>query len=433
MIPVPVVAVKSTSNAMGRSVEGARIATERASAGVTSVSEGVAGVRLGVARAGIKQQGLDDVVVIALAPGTQTAALFTQNDFRAAPVIVAGKHLALCKAQPAYLLINTGNANAGTGDAGMAAAMSCCEGLAELTETSAQRVLPFSTGVIGEPLPSDLIAAALPAAINDLQQDNWARASGAILTTDTRPKLHSLEVDLAGQSCRITGIAKGAGMVCPDMATMLSFVATDAVIDADLIDELLRAAVDASLNRITVDGDTSTNDAVTLSATGQSGVEIKAGSMQADQFAAALTTVMIQLAQDIVRDGEGATKFVEIRVTGGESIEACDQVGRTIAHSPLVKTALFASDPNWGRILAAIGRAGLSHLDTDAVSIHINGVLIAEQGARAASYTEAQGQAAMAAGDLIIDIALNRGDAEGVIWTTDLSYDYVKINAEYRT
>lgn len=433
MIPVPVVAVKSTSNAMGRSVEGARIATERASAGGTSVSEGVAGVRLGVARAGIKQQGLDDVVVIALAPGTQTAALFTQNDFRAAPVIVAGKHLALCKAQPAYLLINTGNANAGTGDAGMAAAMRCCEGLAELTETSAQRVLPFSTGVIGEPLPSDLIAAALPAAINDLQQDNWARASGAILTTDTRPKLHSLEVDLAGQSCRITGIAKGAGMVCPDMATMLSFVATDAVIDADLIDELLRAAVDASLNRITVDGDTSTNDAVTLSATGQSGVEIKAGSMQADQFAAALTTVMIQLAQDIVRDGEGATKFVEIRVAGGESIEACDQVGRTIAHSPLVKTALFASDPNWGRILAAIGRAGLSHLDTDAVSIHINGVLIAEQGARAASYTEAQGQAAMAAGDLIIDIALNRGDAEGVIWTTDLSYDYVKINAEYRT
>lgn len=433
MIPVPVAAAKSISSAMGRSVERPRIARERASTEGTSVNEGVAGVRLGVARAGIKQQGLDDVVVIALAPGTQTAALFTQNDFRAAPVIVAGKHLALSEARPAYLVINTGNANAGTGEAGMAAALSCCERLAELTETSAERVLPFSTGVIGEALPSGLIAAALPAAIDDLRQDNWQRASGAILTTDTKPKLHSLDVDLSGQSCRITGIAKGAGMVCPDMATMLSFVATDAAIDAGLLDELLRAAVDASLNRITVDGDTSTNDAVTLSATGQSGVKIEAGSTQANQFAEALTTVMIHLAQDIVRDGEGATKFVEIRVTGGESIEACDQVGRTIAHSPLVKTALFASDPNWGRILAAIGRAGLSHLDTDAVSIHINGVLIAEHGARAASYTEAQGQAAMAAGDLIIDVALNRGDAEGVIWTTDLSYDYVKINAEYRT
>lgn len=433
MIPVPVAAAKSISSAMGRSVERPRIARERASTEGTSVNEGVAGVRLGVARAGIKQQGLDDVVVIALAPGTQTAALFTQNDFRAAPVIVAGKHLALSEARPAYLVINTGNANAGTGGAGRAAALSCCESLAALTETSVENVLPFSTGVIGEPLPSDCIAAALPTAIDDLRQDNWQRASGAILTTDTKPKLHSLDVDLSGQSCRITGIAKGAGMVCPDMATMLSFVATDAAIDAGLLDELLRAAVDASLNRITVDGDTSTNDAVTLSATGQSGVKIEAGSTQANQFAEALTTVMIHLAQDIVRDGEGATKFVEIRVTGGESIEACDQVGRTIAHSPLVKTALFASDPNWGRILAAIGRAGLSHLDTDAVSIHINGVLIAEHGARAASYTEAQGQAAMAAGDLIIDVALNRGDAEGVIWTTDLSYDYVKINAEYRT
>ena len=433
MIPVPVAAAKSISSAMGRSVERPRIARERASTEGTSVSKAVAGVRLGVARAGIKQQGLDDVVVIALAPGTQTAALFTQNDFRAAPVIVAGKHLALSEARPAYLVINTGNANAGTGGAGMTAALSCCESLAALTETSVESVLPFSTGVIGEPLPSDCIAAALPAAIDDLRQDNWQRASGAILTTDTKPKLHSLDVDLSGQSCRITGIAKGAGMVCPDMATMLSFVATDAAIDAGLLDELLRAAVDASLNRITVDGDTSTNDAVTLSATGQSGVKIEAGSTQANQFAEALTTVMIHLAQDIVRDGEGATKFVEIRVTGGESIEACDQVGRTIAHSPLVKTALFASDPNWGRILAAIGRAGLSHLDTDAVSIHINGVLIAEHGARAASYTEAQGQAAMAAGDLIIDVALNRGDAEGVIWTTDLSYDYVKINAEYRT
>ena len=222
-------------------------------------------------------------------------------------------------------------------------------------------------------------------------------------------------------------------MICPNMATMLAFVATDAAIEAPLLNEMLSAAVKASFNRITVDGDTSTNDAVTLSATGQSGVEITAGSEQAEHFAQGLTSLMIELAQDIVRDGEGASKFVEIRVTGGESEAACDQVARTVAHSPLVKTALFASDPNWGRILAAIGRAGLEDFDTDAVSIHLNGLLIAEQGARAASYTEAKGQEAMAAGDLVIDISLDRGDAETVIWTTDLSYDYVRINAEYRT
>jgi glutamate N-acetyltransferase/amino-acid N-acetyltransferase len=293
--------------------------------------------------------------------------------------------------------------------------------------------LPFSTGVIGEPLSAEQIGAALPAALHDLRDAGWERAAGAILTTDTRAKLRSVAVELGGQCCTITGIAKGAGMICPNMATMLAFVATDAAIEAPLLNEMLSAAVKASFNRITVDGDTSTNDAVTLSATGQSGVEITAGSEQAEHFAQALTSLMIELAQDIVRDGEGASKFVEIRVTGGESEAACDQVARTVAHSPLVKTALFASDPNWGRILAAIGRAGLEDFDTDAVSIHLNGVLIAEQGARAASYTEAKGQEAMAAGDLMIDISLDRGDAETVIWTTDLSYDYVRINAEYRT
>ena len=397
------------------------------------MSAAVAGVQLGVAQAGIKKADHDDLVVIALAPGTRTSALFTQNTFRAAPVQLAEAHLAAAEAQPRYLLINTGNANAGTGEAGIAAAADCCEALAQLTETDATQVLPFSTGVIGELLSAEQICTALPAALNDLTDEGWECAAGAILTTDTRAKLRSIEVELDGQRCAITGIAKGAGMICPNMATMLAFVATDAGIDAPLLNDLLSAAVQASFNRITVDGDTSTNDAVTLSATGQSDIEITAGSEYAEHFAQALTTLMIELAQDIVRDGEGASKFVEIRVTGGESEEACDQVARTVAHSPLVKTALFASDPNWGRILAAIGRAGLDDLDTDAVSVHLNGVLIVEHGARAGSYTEEKGQEAMASGDLLIDIALNRGDAAAVIWTTDLSYDYVRINAEYRT
>ena len=397
------------------------------------MSAAVAGVQLGVAQAGIKKADHDDLVVIALAPGTRTSALFTQNTFRAAPVQLAEAHLAAVEAQPRYLLINTGNANAGTGEAGIAAAADCCEALAQLTETDATQVLPFSTGVIGELLSAEQICTALPAALNDLTDEGWECAAGAILTTDTRAKLRSIEVELDGQRCAITGIAKGAGMICPNMATMLAFVATDAGIDTPLLNDLLSAAVQASFNRITVDGDTSTNDAVTLSATGQSDIEITAGSEYAEHFAQALTTLMIELAQDIVRDGEGASKFVEIRVTGGESEEACDQVARTVAHSPLVKTALFASDPNWGRILAAIGRAGLDDLDTDAVSVHLNGVLIVEHGARAGSYTEEKGQEAMASGDLLIDIALNRGDAAAVIWTTDLSYDYVRINAEYRT
>ena len=393
----------------------------------------VAGVQLGVAQAGIKKADHDDLVVIALAQGTSTSALFTKNAFRAAPVQLAETHLAAAETQPRYLLINTGNANAGTGETGIQSASECCEALARLTETDARLVLPFSTGVIGEPLSAEQIGAALPAALHDLRDEGWERAAGAILTTDTRAKLRSTAVELGGQCWTITGIAKGAGMICPNMATMLAFVGTDAAIEAPLLNEMLSAAVKVSFNRITVDGDTSTNDAVTLSATGQSGVEITAGSEQAEHFAPALTSLMIELAQDIVRDGEGASKFVEIRVTGGESEAACDQVARTVAHSLLVKTALFASDPNWGRILAAIGRAGLEDLDTDAVSIHLNGALIAEQGARAASYTEEKGQGAMSPEDLVIDISLDRGDAEAVIWTTDLSYDYVRINAEYRT
>ena len=400
---------------------------------MVKVTHAIAGVRLGVAQAGIKRVGHDDLVVVELAPGTNTAAVFTQNAFRAAPVVIAEAHLTAAQCQPRHLIINTGNANAGTGEEGVTAANECCAEVARLTQTSAETVMPFSTGVIGELLPSDLLVSAVPSALSGLAEDHWERAAAAILTTDTRAKLRSVEISLDGQCCRITGIAKGAGMICPNLATMLAFVATDAVIDAELLDSLLRSAASASFNRITVDGDTSTNDAVTLSATGQSGVEVTAGSERAERFAQALTALMIELAQDIVRDGEGASKFVEIRVTGGESEAVCDQVARTVAHSPLVKTALFASDPNWGRILAAIGRAGLEDLDTDAVSIHLNGVLIAEQGARAASYTEEKGQEAMSPEDLLIEIALNRGNAESVIWTTDLSYDYVRINAEYRT
>ena len=404
-----------------------------ASPGVPKVTHTIAGVRLGIAQAGIKRGDHDDLVVVELAPGTHTAAVFTQNAFRAAPVVIAEAHLTAAQCQPRHLIINTGNANAGTGDEGVTAANVCCAEVARLTQTSVETVMPFSTGVIGESLPSDLLVNAMPSALSGLAEDQWERAAAAILTTDTRVKLRSVEISLDGQCCRITGIAKGAGMICPDLATMLAFVATDAVIDAELLDSLLRSAASASFNRITVDGDTSTNDAVTLSATGRSGVEVTAGSERAERFAQALTALMIELAQDIVRDGEGASKFVEIRVTGGESEAACDQVARTVAHSPLVKTALFASDPNWGRILAAIGRAGLKDLDTDAVSIHLNGVLIAEHGARAASYTEEKGQEAMASGDLLIEIALDRGDATTIIWTTDLSYDYVRINAEYRT
>jgi len=394
------------------------------------MSDSIMGVRLGVAQAGLKVADQDDLVVVEFSPETRTAALFTQNVFRAAPVVVAERHGSVNQGHAKFLLINTGNANAGNGAMGITAAEKCCDALADMTSVNRSDVLPFSTGVIGEPLDADRIAAALPSAIHDLGADNWQRAAAAILTTDTRPKLRTIEVDVDGKVCRITGMSKGAGMICPKLATMLAFIATDAEIEQASLDTLLRRANSVSFSRITVDGDTSTNDAVTLSATGLSGVCVGADTLA---FAEALSTLMIELAQDIVRDGEGATKFVEICVSGGETEEACEQMARTIAHSPLVKTALFASDPNWGRILAAIGRAGLSDLNTDDVSIRLNGVLIAERGARASTYTEEQGQEAMAASDLTIGVVLNRGQAEATIWTTDLSYDYIKINAEYRT
>ena len=393
----------------------------------------IPGIRLGVAQAGIKYADRDDLTIIEIAGGSSTAAVFTQNAFRAAPVLVAERNNVGADAR--YILINSGNAHAGTGAPGMAACERSCEALANATQTGSVQVLPFSTGVIGEVLPVEKLEAAVPAAISDLSAANWGRASKAIMTTDTVPKLRSKAVTLEdGRSCQLVGMSKGSGMIQPNMATMLGFIATDASISRDMLDGMLRTAVNLSFNRITVDGDTSTNDAVTLTATGQSDFVITpTDRVAALEFQAALTELATELAQDIVRDGEGATKFVEITVSSAHNEAEADQVARTVAHSPLVKTALFASDPNWGRILAAVGRAGVSELDVEAVSLSLNGVLIAEKGARAESYTEEAGVAAMTPEDLVITIDLGRGAKSATLWTTDFSYDYVKINAEYRT
>lgn len=392
------------------------------------------GVRLGVAQAGIKKPDHDDLTLIELAPGTVTAGMFTQNAFCAAPVVVARDHLQTSHHRPAYWLINTGNANAGTGEKGMQAALATCNAVADAAAVDAKAVMPFSTGVIGELLPTAKILAALPRVFEALSADGWQRAASAILTTDTKPKLVSRRFDIDGAPVTITGMAKGAGMLCPNMATMLAFIATDARINQTVLDRAFRHAVHASFNRITVDGDTSTNDAAVIAATGQGPVTIGDEIQPAyQQFIDQLTELCIELAQGLVRDGEGASKFVTVDVHGGATTQECDQVAYTIAHSPLVKTALFASDPNWGRLLAAIGRAGLNDLVVEDVSVFINGVLIAERGARADSYTEAQGAAAMAGADIVIRVELNRGPASAAVWTSDLSYDYVRINAEYRT
>jgi glutamate N-acetyltransferase/amino-acid N-acetyltransferase len=389
----------------------------------------VAGIRVGTASAGIKKPGRLDLVVFELAPGSTVASAFTRNQFCAAPVQIAKKHLA--QTAPRYLLINTGNANAGTGSAGRANAVVCCNALAKLANVATEAVLPFSTGVIGEPLPVAKIEAALPAALQDLAADGWNRAATGIMTTDTLPKGTSRSVTIGGRSVAITGITKGAGMIKPNMATMLSYIATDAAVDGARLQAIFSRAVDQSFNRITVDGDTSTNDAAILIATGSSGVVID--DSNAGEFEEAVTTLCIELAQMLVRDGEGATKFVAVVVDGGTTQDECLKAAYAIAESPLVKTALFASDPNWGRLLAAIGRAGIENLDVDAVALHINGVLIAEHGCRAASYTEEQGVAAMAGEEIEIRVNLNRGSDTATVWTTDLSHDYVTINAEYRT
>ena len=391
----------------------------------------VAGIRLGTACAGIKYPDRRDLVVIEAAVGTQVAAVFTRNAFRAAPVTVARVHLAA--ARPRYLLINTGNANAGTGRQGLADAEASCQTLAELTGCTPLEVLPFSTGVIGEPLPLFRLVAGLPAALAVLQADGWQDAAHGIMTTDTRPKWASRRLTLAGHEVTVTGMAKGAGMIRPDMATMLAFIATDAEVDEGRLRQVLTEAMADSFNAITVDGDTSTNDACVLLATGQSGATIPASGDDYEQFAGMVREVCSELAQAIIRDGEGATKFITVRVEGGRDMAECRQVAYAIAHSPLVKTAFFASDPNWGRILAAVGRAGLNELDIDRVALYLDEVCIVREGGRAPDYTEAQGQAVMARSEIIIRVELGRGEAVARIWTTDLSFDYVRINAEYRT
>ena len=390
----------------------------------------VPGVRLGSTAAGIKTPGRPDLVVMALAPGSVCAAVFTQNAFCAAPVIVAREHLS--QQQPACLLINTGNANAGTGESGIEDARSCCDAVATQQGCAPQAVLPFSTGVIGEPLPVKPILAGIPDALGQLDEQGWAAAASAILTTDTVPKGASKKIEIDGRLVTITGIAKGAGMIRPDMATMLAFVATDATLEAAVLQDCLTQAVGKSFNRITVDGDTSTNDACILVATG-SGAALEPDTQGHALFSEALTELCIQLAQAIVRDGEGATRFVTVAVEDGVSSDECLQVAYTIAHSPLVKTALFAGDPNWGRILAAVGRAGIADLDLAQLEIFLDEVCIVREGGRAPDYTEAAGQQVMDRSEITIRVDLHRGRCSETVWTCDLSYDYVKINAEYRT
>ena len=391
----------------------------------------VAGIRLGVARAGIKYPDRRDLVVIEVAAGTQAAAVFTQNAFCAAPVTVARAHLTA--AAPRYLVINTGNANAGTGAQGLADAQMTCQALAECVGCRPEQVLPFSTGVIGEPLPVERLVAGLPAALTALQPESWLEAAHGIMTTDTRPKWVSRRLTFNSREVTVTGIAKGAGMICPNMATLLAFVATDAAVDQKLLQKMLADAVADSFNAITVDGDTSTNDALVLLATGQSGATIPPQGEDYARFAGVVRTVCTELAQAIIRDGEGATKFITVQVEGGRDVAECRQVAYTIAHSPLVKTAFFAADPNWGRILAAVGRAGLVDLDLERVNIHLDELGIVRAGGRALDYTEAQGQRVMARPDITIQVELGRGAATARIWTTDFSFDYVRINAEYRT
>ena len=391
----------------------------------------VPGFRLGTACAGIKTPGRKDLVVMELSASTSVAAVFTQNAFCAAPVTVAKQHLQ--SGAPSYLLINTGNANAGTGEIGLADAQQSCEVLAELKSVTANKILPFSTGVIGEPLPMEKLLGGIPQAVEALNENGWADAAEGILTTDTRPKGASLQFSLEGSTdlLTITGITKGSGMIKPNMATMLGFVATDAQVDPELLHRALHLVTNKSFNRITVDSDTSTNDAVVLAATGASGVVIDESNF--DQFVAHLETVFIELAQSIIRDGEGASKFVSVVVDSAVDSAEAVKVAYCIAESPLVKTALAASDANWGRILAAVGRAGVENLDVDKVSVSLNQVLIVEQGGRAASYTEQAGEQAMAPEDITIQVSLNRGTAVETVWTTDLTYEYVRINAEYRT
>jgi glutamate N-acetyltransferase/amino-acid N-acetyltransferase len=391
------------------------------------------GIRLATANAGIKANDQIDLVLIEIAAGSTVSAVYTQNAFCAAPVTVAKRHQQ--QATPRYCLINSGNANAGTGQQGEAAAVTCCRMLSELVALEPETVLPFSTGVIGQQLPVEKIQTAMPNLISDLSTDNWFNASHGIMTTDTLAKAVSKQIIIEGKSVTVTGMAKGSGMIRPDMATMLSYIATDANVSQTVLDKMLKQAADQSFNRITVDGDTSTNDACVLIATGKAENEklTDLASESAQALYKVIAEISQQLAHAIVRDGEGATKFVEVTVEQGQDKTECRQVAYTIAHSPLVKTALFASDPNWGRILAAVGRSGLMDFDLSKVAIYLNEICIVEAGEPAADYTEEKGQTVMNESEITIRVVLERGQGKDTVWTCDFSYDYVKINAEYRS
>lgn len=391
----------------------------------------IRGVRLGTTEASIKQPNRPDLVLLELAEGTTTAAVFTQNDFCAAPVTLAKSHLQTMS--PRFMLINTGYANAGMGKRGVEDASNVCCALANQLNCQTESILPFSTGVIGEPLPVEKITTALPKLCTGLDESGWERAALGIMTTDTEPKGMSVECEINGETITITGIVKGAGMIKPNMATMLAFVATDAVIEQPALQEMLLETIEESFHAITVDGDTSTNDAVVLMATGQSGVSVTPSSNEASIFQKGLKRLFQTLAQSIIRDAEGATKFIEIEVSGAPSTAVAKQVAFKVAHSPLVKTACYASDPNWGRILSAVGNAGVQQLELDRVSVSINHLLIAAAGMRVDDYDEASVQKEMQKSDINIQIDLGSGTAISRVWTSDLSYDYVKINAEYRT
>lgn len=393
----------------------------------------VKGVKIGSAEAYVRYQNRRDLVIFELAEGSHVAGVFTQNAFCAAPVHVCKAHLQVTN--PRYLVINTGNANAGTGKVGLANAEATCIKLAELTNISQNEILPFSTGVIGEQLPIERLIAGLQPALDSLKEDAWLDAATGIMTTDTLPKGASEQFEIDGITYTMTGISKGAGMIRPNMATMLSYVATDAPISREVVQLLLKETVNVSFNRITVDGDTSTNDSCILIATGQAG-GIEISSIDDSRYAVildVLTRVMTRLAQLIIRDGEGATKFITITVEGGLNTQECCDIAYSIAHSPLVKTAIFASDPNWGRILAAIGYAGVKNLDVEKIQVWLDDVQICKDGGAAADYTEEAGARVMSQAEMLIRVNLGRGDAKDTVYTCDLSYDYVKINADYRS
>jgi glutamate N-acetyltransferase/amino-acid N-acetyltransferase len=394
----------------------------------------VAGLELGVTQANIRRANRKDLLVMRLCEGSRVAAVFTQNRFCAAPVIVAREHLAAPDAAIRGMVVNTGNANAGTGKEGIAAARAVCEELSGLMGCRPRQILPFSTGVIMEPLPVKRVNHGLPACIESLREDNWLSAAEAIMTTDTLPKAVSQGVRIGGVETTVTGMAKGAGMIHPNMATMLGFVATDAPVSLPLLRAAIARAVQESFNCITVDGDTSTNDAFVLIATGRAAMpEIARASPEYQALCEAITQVSVQLAQSIVRDAEGATKFITVAVEGGRDAEECSKVAYAVAHSPLVKTAFFASDPNLGRILAAVGYAGVADLDVEKIDLYLDDVLVAKNGSRHTGYIEADGQRIMKQSEITVRILLNRGISSAQVWTCDLSHDYVSINAEYRS